>query len=322
MPSRRLDPLAYRVLKNLQAHDISQSFGSRWLVACSGGLDSIVLLSVVSSIADRLKIEVEVGHLHHGQGENTEFRNQARHLVGEAAGSRPLHLHELSSAERSEAEMRDARIEFFRDIYTNSGCTSLWLGHHRQDQLETRMINLVRGTGATGLQGMQVLSDLRGLRVVRPFLGIDRRELLDCAKRLSLVWLEDPSNSESRYLRNWMRQEWLPSLEAHRPGAVSALERSLDLIAESLRQLPSFDEVSDPILPRETFKSFDVKDKCNSLRALLQRCRAPSSSRNQILEVIKRLDSPRKELRFEVGGVIWEANPDSIRVKLAKGPTL
>ena len=102
------------------------------------------------------------------------------------------------------------------------------LAHHRDDQAETVLVNLLRGTGAGGLEGM---AWKRG-RYVRPLLGVSRADLGAWAAHRGLLWRDDPTNLSDRFLRNRIRREVLPLLEDVREGAVEALARSATLAAD------------------------------------------------------------------------------------------
>src|SRR5262249_291317 len=96
-----------------------------------------------------------------------------------------------------------------------------------QDLFETRLIRLVRGTGLNGLPSMRTISGVK----FRPLLGLWPEEMLGYAKQNDIRYLDDPSNLDFKYLRNWVRHQWLKELEQKRPGAVRAFARSLELIS-------------------------------------------------------------------------------------------
>ena len=100
------------------------------------------------------------------------------------------------------------------------------LAHHQDDLIETRLIRLLRGTGAQGLKAMQVFD----APLLRPFLDVSKKQIIEYAQQRQLKWLDDPCGDN---FRQWLRRVWLPSLEQKRPGSSQALGRSLQLLVEA-----------------------------------------------------------------------------------------
>lgn len=181
---------------------------SRLLVAVSGGLDSCVLLDALV-LAGKRPI---VLHLDHGwrpeSGEDAAF-------VGRIAASYGLAYREekaLLDGSSSEAVARKRRYDFFMRAALSLGCRDLALAHHADDQVETLLLQLIRGAGSHA-RGMRESDVYDGLRLHRPFLWIGRREMREYARVRGLFWREDRSNQDPRYLRNRIRHELLPFLE-------------------------------------------------------------------------------------------------------------
>ncbi|WP_178087607.1 tRNA lysidine(34) synthetase TilS [Methylacidimicrobium cyclopophantes] len=187
---------------------VVEELPSRLLVGVSGGLDSCVLLDALVLSGKR----PIVLHFDHGwrpeSGEDAAF-------VGRLAASYGLPYRQEkapSAARDSEAAARRERYDFFARASRSLGCCDLALAHHADDQVETLLLQLLRG-GGTHARGMREFELRNGLRLHRPLLWIERKEMREYAKARNLSWREDRSNQDCRYLRNRVRHELIPFLE-------------------------------------------------------------------------------------------------------------
>ncbi len=302
-----------------------QAVGRKVLIAVSGGLDSICLAELLRTLQTRLQIHLVVATVHHGemQGANSlqnMFRNDAVEKVHSWARENGLEFithpdRPVWSDEVGEKELRDFRYQALRALAMEHGCDWIALAHHKDDQLETRLIQLIRGCGLQGLVGM---SELNG-DLWRPLLSESRKSLLKYANEKNLKWLEDPSNTRVEPFRNWLRQHWLVELENKRPGSVETLMQSLqNLVDESVGKKPQLEDFLTPRggLRRQEFLSLTEGEK----RGLLARYFIAMGYRNfgksHIDELIKRLDSPRNDLSFNLLKRKWTITPTEI---LAEG---
>jgi tRNA(Ile)-lysidine synthase len=194
--------------------------GSRVLVAVSGGLDSVALITLLHSLSVPLQLHLEAAHLDHSL--RPESRDDAR-FVAELCAGLGVHLtHErLDVAEAArqrkgnlEETARDVRRDFLLNTAQVRGCHLVALGHHADDQSETFLLRLLRGSRVTGLAGMRTINGF----VVRPLLPFSRQELLDYIQTEGLEWREDLSNLDQRFTRNRIRHQLLPTLAEFNPN--------------------------------------------------------------------------------------------------------
>lgn len=122
-----------------------------------------------------------------------------------------------------EAEARDLRYEFFRSIARNESIKGIFLGHHRADQIETVLLNLGRGSGLSGLGGMDPVTTLNGLNVFRPFLDLPVESIKDYADDQDIDYIDDPTNSELKNARSRIRHGLLPRWRNAQPDPDSAI---------------------------------------------------------------------------------------------------
>lgn len=181
----------------------------RAVVAVSGGPDSVALLDLLSSVASRRGIELIVAHADHGiQTESGSVAEWVRRLADRYGW--PFALGELRlGSDVSETKARRARYAWLREVQAGHTARFLVTAHHRDDQLETIMLRVLRGSAPAGLAGMRARGP-RGL--VRPLLPFERAELAAHVAALGLMAHDDPANADPRHLRSWVRTRLLPLL--------------------------------------------------------------------------------------------------------------
>jgi tRNA(Ile)-lysidine synthase len=198
----------------------------RLLIALSGGLDSVCLLYLLRFGVPGF--EVHAAHFDHAMREHSaEDAAWVRGLCH--AWDVPLSVARASHPPRGEAAARQLRYAFLYDVLSGSGADALLTAHHADDQAETVLFRMIRGTGLPGLAGIPAS---RG-RLRRPLLPFARTELERFAVAAGLRWREDTSNLDLRYARNRIRHVVLPALEAVRPGAARAVTRLAHRVAEA-----------------------------------------------------------------------------------------
>ena len=208
----------------------------RLCLALSGGLDSTVLLEALCRLRDRLAAGcLRAVHVHHGL--HPEADDWARHCAALCARlDLPLEVLQVDArpapGESPEAKAREVRYAALASALAAD--EALLTAHHADDQLETVLIQLLRGAGVAGLAAMPAAASFGPARHLRPLLGFTRAELVDWAGSEGLSgWVEDPANEELRYARNHLRSEVLPALRAHWPAAAAAVGRSARHCAEA-----------------------------------------------------------------------------------------
>jgi tRNA(Ile)-lysidine synthase len=186
---------------------------ARVLVAVSGGLDSVVLLDLLAATRDRHHLDLVVAHADHGiHPESTLVAHEVEALaarLGLAYVSGSLRL----AAGTSETRARAARYRWLRETRRTMAARWIVTAHQADDQRETVLMRLLRGSGPAGLAGMQP----RERDLLRPLLGFSRRTLARCARRRGLRWWNDPANENPEHLRSWIRVHLLPALAARLP---------------------------------------------------------------------------------------------------------
>ena len=212
------------------------STAHRWVVALSGGRDSTVLLHFMNALARRQGIALVAWHVNHQlQPKALEWAEQCQYYCDELKV--PLSVLTVQVPDDNglgiEANARAARYGAFKG-QTKAGDVLL-LGHHQQDNAETFLHHATRGSGPKGLSSMAPLQVLKeGTWIARPFLDINPQAMQSYAEAHDLEWIEDPSNQDLHFRRNYLRHKVIPLLEEAYPAAVSCLSRSARLCAEAM----------------------------------------------------------------------------------------
>lgn len=204
-----------------------------WRIAFSGGLDSTVLLHLLAALSRTQSLPaLSAVHVHHGlQAVARTWPDHCR-SVCDALGV-PLHVVnvQVSPGASVERAAREARYEAFAAAI---GSDELLLtAQHRDDQAETLLFRLLRGAGARGLASMPQQRPLGAGHLLRPLLGVSRSALQAYATQQGLSWIEDPSNDDQRYARNFLRQRVFPVLAEQWPQASVTLARSAAHLREA-----------------------------------------------------------------------------------------
>ncbi|MEX2124157.1 MAG: tRNA lysidine(34) synthetase TilS [Woeseia sp.] len=221
-----------RRLADLQCDDIA----ARYLVAFSGGLDSTVLLHALNETRAEHGIPIVAIHVNHALQPDAAGWERHCRRVADKLGVAYIGREVRVVDERGiglEAAARAARYALIEALMQDGDV--LLSAHHEEDQAETLLLNLMRGSGLAGLAGIGASQRFGPGRLIRPMLGVPRQAIERYARDLDLEWIEDPSNLDLRFDRNFLRQEILPSLRRRWPAVSARLRHSAELAAESAR---------------------------------------------------------------------------------------
>lgn len=318
--------LEHQIWNKIKKYALEQK---TFLCAVSGGLDSMALLQVLLRLNRNNNIKVL--HYHHGSAPDDPIQNQYRDktfsLVQKFCEKNHLKFFSEKSSRTlsSEAEMRNARLQFFGKYKTTD--TVLLTAHHEDDVFETRLLKMIRGTGS---EGLSAFSEYNG-EVFRPFYEIKKAQLMDYVSELNLKeghdWLEDPSNKNDFYLRNWLRNNWLMALEVKSPGSVSNFARSLDRLLTSVKPETDISQKQDfePFyviqdksvsIDRVYFATLSTKDQLSFLVMALKKIKISDFSLMQLKEILKRLDKNQNDYIFSMLSAKWVINAQQIVIEL------
>ena len=215
--------------------------GSGMVVAVSGGVDSMVLLDMLCRLQSDLGIDLHVAHLDHRlrpeSGEDREFVVQVARRRGLpcTAESRDVAAHARQNGWSLEDAGRRLRYDFFDRVAGASASGLIALGHHADDQAETVLWRLLRGSGTTGLSAME---RVRQKRYLRPLMSFERAAVERYAAEGNVEFRQDRSNANKRFVRNRVRADLIPRLKReYNPNIIQVLNRTANILKEEDRLL-------------------------------------------------------------------------------------
>lgn len=188
-------------------------YDEKVLVCVSTGVDSMVLLDVLYKLQSELKLKIIVAHVNHQKRKISDVEEE---FIIDYCEKQNLKIYtkrlEFESNQNFQAEARDKRYQFFYEVALKEEINKIILAHHADDNIETIMMRIIRGSNFVGYAGMKLVSEFRGLQVLRPMLTINKKQILQYAKEKKLRYFEDETNFQDVYKRNRIRQNILPFL--------------------------------------------------------------------------------------------------------------
>lgn len=280
------------------------------LMAFSGGVDSVVLLHLLHQFAPRFSWQLSALHVHHGISPHAD--EWAAFCEQRCADyNLSFHLERVDIAPLREQGIEAAARQLRYAAYARHACDFLALAHHADDQAETVLLQLLRGSGVRGASAMPTLAH-REMQWVRPLLACTRAEIVAYAGAHHLRWIEDESNADDSYPRNFLRHQVLPVLEQRFPAYRQTLTRSAQHFAEAselLDELAQHDATS--AIHHDTLSVAALKDMSaarakNLLRYFLQSRGASMPQTVQLGDMLQQLCAARGDAAVcvEFGG--WQ----------------
>ncbi|MCH8837826.1 MAG: tRNA lysidine(34) synthetase TilS [Candidatus Marinimicrobia bacterium] len=289
--------------------------GTHLLVAYSGGLDSSVLAASLAQLRSGQRLSITLAHVNHHLREDSG-RDEAHCRRVAAQLDLPLHVVHLDPRERHqesvEAWARRERYAALELLAAETGARWILTGHHAGDQVETVLMRLRQRSGLLALAGIR---PRRGL-ILRPLLDFSRDQLRRWAEAQALVWWEDPSNNDRRFLRNRLRQDLSEGFLAREPAAIAAL---LNLSRLARRYEAACAGLAHRVVSRAT--AGDLPGTCEVPWAVLRAVEkdsftlAVSGLVERHLGITVRLSKPhwqtfRNFVQFSVVGKVFDLTPN------------
>ncbi|MCT2224258.1 tRNA lysidine(34) synthetase TilS [Microbacterium paraoxydans] len=279
MPS--LDPAVAEIRLAVRTALADLPEGSTVVVAVSGGADSLALAAATAFEAAKVGVRATAVTVDHGlQQGSAEVAAETGRIAGRLGLEALVLRVEVDGDGGPEAAARDARYRVLRDAAGEIGARAVLLGHTLDDQAETVLLGLARGSGATSLQGMAPdREDDDGLRWLRPLLSVRRETTRAFCAAAELQPWEDPHNTDDRYTRVRVRRHVLPVLETQLgPGIAEALART----AEQLREdAEAFDEMI-----HETIEDIVEHAEAGISVSVAALAANPAALRNRIIRLV------------------------------------
>ncbi len=205
--------------------------GDRVVVACSGGADSVALAAALCAVRAPMALQLTLAYVNHGTRESAWQDECVALRIGATFGI-PVRVVPLSGDRCDEASLRKARYEALLDIARDVRANVVATAHHQEDQSETVMLALLRGTGPGGMVGMRPRREMApGIELARPLLRMASHELRHYCHVHALPYAVDPTNADLGLRRNAVRQA-LEALRPYFPALDAAVARTAELLGE------------------------------------------------------------------------------------------
>ena len=275
----------------------------KFAVAFSGGLDSSVLLAALCRLTPCRDVRaLHVDHALHPDSRAWESHCRAA-AAALGAGFKSLRCPvEAIPGESLEAQARHVRYRALKSLIAPG--ETLLTAHHADDQLETVMMRLLRGTGVKGLRGIAGVQPFGAGYLARPLLGVTRADILAAAQAWGLDWLEDPSNRDSRFDRNYVRAELLPRITARWPAAARTVGRAASQMAQAqqiLDEVARSDTTGDPgRIECPALRGLSPARRRNLLRHSMVQLGLPVPDTRQMDTLLEALEVRRRDARTQV----------------------
>jgi tRNA(Ile)-lysidine synthase len=282
------------------------------MIGLSGGVDSVVLLHLLKELSAQFSWQLAALHVHHGISPNADEWARfcadlcARHHIPlrvEHVDIAPLRAHGIEAAAR---KLRHA-------AFAEQSCDFVAVAHHADDQAETLLLQLLRGAGVRGASAMPFhVKRADSPDLLRPLLHCSRQEILDYAEAHRLHWIEDESNADDNYPRNFLRHRVLPLLGERFPAYRDTLSRSAQHFAEAGRLLDELAQqdakqaIEGETLAVAALQALSQSRAKNLLRYFLHGLGAPMPQAVQLDDMLQQLCNAREDAAVCIAYSEWQ----------------
>jgi tRNA(Ile)-lysidine synthase len=271
----------------------------KFIIAVSGGVDSIVLLHILLQRKPD-NVTYIVAHFDHGMRlDSHEDAALVQSIAEKLQVSFELGQGDLGSA-ASEEQARDARYKFLRSVKDKYKAEKVITAHHQDDFIETILMNLLRGTSPRGLNPMQGNAD-----ILRPLINRSKESLYAYAKENDLNWKEDPSNTDEKYTRNYVRTNIATKLSSADKDMLIATSRKIDDLYQDIDNRIQYLLPPKNVLYRSTFVTYSYAVQRELLRAWLLRSGLVDIDRKLIERLVIACKTLPIGKKIDVDGRLW-----------------
>lgn len=277
------------------------------IIAYSGGIDSHCLLHMLAQ-DNTLRNRICAVHINHGINQQANEWAQHCQQVCDALQI-PLQIFALDikpiAGDSLEAIARTARYQALAELVKDE--EALLTAHHLDDQAETMLLQLFRGAGVAGLAAMPTKKTFARGWHIRPLLEVTRKQLMQYAQQYQLNWLEDQSNQDSQFTRNYLRHKIMPILKEKWPSVAKTIARSSQHCAQTITLLQELAEsdlqyclLDDKVLSLPSFIKLSTARQVNTLRFWLQQLTNCYPDQNTLMTILHQLIKAKRDAKPEL----------------------
>ena len=237
--AQRLDSLEQKFLDTIKENNLIEE-GDVIVVGVSGGPDSITLLTCLNKYKGQLKYSIIVAHVNHlirkDSTEDEQFVENTCKKMNIKFYAKRVNVTQIAKDTKKGTEEtgREIRYDFFNEILKKENANKIAIAHNMNDNAETMLINLIRGSGLNGLEGIQ---PQEYGKYIRPIINCSRKEIEEYCEKYNLEPRIDYTNSENIYTRNIIRNKIIPELQEINPNIISTLSRTSKIVKENNRYI-------------------------------------------------------------------------------------
>ena len=233
------------VLTTIEKYNLIQA-NDKIVLGVSGGPDSLFMLDILNKLKEKLQFDIVVAHLNHmireEANEEEEFVKEFCNKIKVQFYSKRIEVEKYANNNKIGLEEagRKIRYEFFDEVASRTNSNKIAIAHNKNDKVETILMNLLRGSGVTGLQGIQPIKDNK---IIRPIIEIERQDIEKYCKQNKLEPKIDISNFDNTYTRNKIRNVVIPYIkEEFNPNFIETITRLSEVITEENKFLKNITE--------------------------------------------------------------------------------
>lgn len=253
--AQRLDSLEQKFLETIKENNLINE-GDVIVIGVSGGPDSITLLTCLNKYKEKLKYTIIVAHVNHlirkDSTDDEQFVEKVCQKMKIKFLAKRVDVNKIAKETKrgTEETGRAIRYEFFDEILKNENANKIAIAHNMNDNAETMLINMIRGSGLNGLEGIQ---PQEYSKYIRPLINCTRKEIEEYCEKYNLQPRIDSTNSENIYTRNIIRNKIIPELQAINPNIINTLSRTSKIIKQNNNYIKKQSQ--------ETYEKIAVQEK-------------------------------------------------------------
>jgi len=286
------------------------------LLAISGGIDSMVLLSIINNLKEKLNLKLVIAHVDHQKRESSKDDRDFVEDVGNDYGIKVfIDYLKTEDIDNFHDYAHYARYDFFWKIAKANNINKIVLAHNQDDLAETVMMRLIRGSSFEGYRGILAKTDYKGIEIIRPMLEMSRNDIEVYQQANLIPYQTDPTNAEDDYTRNRFRHHLMPFLKTENPRFLDKISQfsyyqrlAYDLIEKETKKFLNIDEIDNSfVLNIEKFKKIDKIIQIEVIKTIVNTITENSLelSLQNILDIIDLTNSYKPHLSFNINDKLF-----------------